>query len=192
MYSPCKAHKLFLTRLFSFQGRSTRAELWWVMLFVWPIQLFLQVLVNIAENSYSTSYLVLPFSIVSIVIGITCLAISVRRLHDLDMSGWWILLSLIPFVGLILIVFYCLPSQHKTNKYGADPTADPQAHYDYYMTKQHKVSGPFYGNAGFTAHSMSANAFAYDFNQQAQGLSPATVPVQNQAPTKVNLEKDRY
>lgn len=49
-------------------------------------------------------------------------ALSVRRLHDTGRSGWYLLLSLIPLVGaIILLVFLCTDSQMGPNQYGPDP-----------------------------------------------------------------------
>jgi uncharacterized membrane protein YhaH (DUF805 family) len=48
-----------------------------------------------------------------------CIALAVRRLHDTDRSGWWLLIGLIPIVGsLVLLVFYILPGTQETNRFG--------------------------------------------------------------------------
>ena len=50
------------------------------------------------------------------------LAVQVRRLHDLDRSGWWILISLIPLVGaIILLVWACSKGTEGENRFGSDP-----------------------------------------------------------------------
>jgi len=50
------------------------------------------------------------------------LAVAVRRLHDTNRSGWWLLLGLVPLVGfIVLIVFYAQAGNSGANKYGADP-----------------------------------------------------------------------
>lgn len=47
---------------------------------------------------------------------------SKRRLHDISKSGWWLLISLIPFVGgIIIFVFTVMDSTPGTNKYGENP-----------------------------------------------------------------------
>ena len=47
------------------------------------------------------------------------LSLLVRRLHDTDRSGWWVLISLIPFVGsIILLVFVCLAGARAPNRFG--------------------------------------------------------------------------
>ena len=50
------------------------------------------------------------------------LGVAVRRLHDTDRSGWWLLIGLIPLIGLIvLIVFFVMDSQPGQNRFGANP-----------------------------------------------------------------------
>jgi uncharacterized membrane protein YhaH (DUF805 family) len=50
------------------------------------------------------------------------LAVMARRLHDTDASGWWLLLMLIPLVGMVvLIVWWCLEGSKGPNRFGADP-----------------------------------------------------------------------
>jgi uncharacterized membrane protein YhaH (DUF805 family) len=52
------------------------------------------------------------------------LAVTVRRLHDTDRSGWWILLNLIPIVGaLIVLIFTCLDGTPGDNRFGPNPKA---------------------------------------------------------------------
>lgn len=51
------------------------------------------------------------------------LAVTIRRLHDTGKSGWWVLLGLIPFVGLVLLVFLALDGEPGDNQYGPSPKA---------------------------------------------------------------------
>jgi uncharacterized membrane protein YhaH (DUF805 family) len=61
------------------------------------------------------------FSLAMLVPGI---AVTVRRLHDTGRSGWWILISLIPFLGwIVLLVFMVLDSHPGDNEYGPNPKA---------------------------------------------------------------------
>ena len=48
-------------------------------------------------------------------------AVSVRRLHDIGMNGWWVLLNLVPLGGLVLLVLFCQDSQAGNNRYGPNP-----------------------------------------------------------------------
>ena len=55
---------------------------------------------------------------------IPSIAVAVRRLHDTDRSGWWILIGLIPLIGaIVLIVFFVQDSQAGENRFGANPKA---------------------------------------------------------------------
>jgi len=92
-----------------YQGRARRKEFWLFALFCFIASLVLNVI----------PFLGLLFSLGAMVPQI-CLGI--RRLHDIGKSGWWFLLVLIPFIGIIvLIVFYCLDSQPGENQYGPNP-----------------------------------------------------------------------
>jgi len=52
---------------------------------------------------------------------IPCLSVSVRRLHDTNKSGWWLLLCLIPLGGLVILVFCCIEGDPGPNQYGPSP-----------------------------------------------------------------------
>jgi uncharacterized membrane protein YhaH (DUF805 family) len=117
-----------LKRYADFQGRSTRMEFWMFFLFVMIVMIVLQTLAGIMLASSMT---VDPqtgavtgggFGIFAIIIWVFYLAIlvpsiavGVRRMHDQDKSGWFIL---IPIVNL---VFYCLPGTPGPNRFGPDP-----------------------------------------------------------------------
>jgi uncharacterized membrane protein YhaH (DUF805 family) len=61
-------------------------------------------------------------SIFSVATFIPYLAVGVRRLHDIDRSGWWWLIGFIPLVGIIiLIIWWCKPSQPGANRFGPNP-----------------------------------------------------------------------
>lgn len=52
---------------------------------------------------------------------IPMLAVTVRRLHDQDKSGWWWLLNFVPFGAYVLIAFFCIEGTKGPNQYGPDP-----------------------------------------------------------------------
>ena len=61
----------------------------------------------------------------SIAVFVPTLAVVVRRLHDTDRSGWWILIALIPLVGaIVLLVFLILKGNEGDNRFGPDPKAE--------------------------------------------------------------------
>lgn len=104
-----------------FNGRASRKEFWAVMLFSVLISFALQLLYTLgfAISDNLGLLLALPFVIFSLGMVIPQLAVSVRRLHDTDKSGWWLLLGFIPIFGTIaLIVLFSLTSSVGDNRFG--------------------------------------------------------------------------
>lgn len=106
----------------TFSGRARRKEYWMFFLISALISIVLTLL-DILLGTYSVEYEAGLFSgLYSLLILIPSIAVVVRRLHDTDRSGWWILISLIPLIGVIvLFVFICLDSQPGTNRFGVNP-----------------------------------------------------------------------
>ena len=104
-----------------FNGRASRKEFWAVILFSVLISFALQLLYTLgfAISDNLGLLLALPFVIFSLGMVIPQLAVSVRRLHDADKSGWWLLLGLIPIFGTIaLIMLFSLASSEGDNRFG--------------------------------------------------------------------------
>jgi uncharacterized membrane protein YhaH (DUF805 family) len=104
-----------------FNGRASRKEFWAVMLFSVLISFALQLLYTLgfAISDNLGLLLALPFVIFALGMVIPQLAVSVRRLHDTDKSGWWLLLGFIPIFGTIaLIVLFSLASSEGDNRFG--------------------------------------------------------------------------
>lgn len=98
-----------------FQGRARRAEYWYYTL----TSAIISVVLNIIGLAIGFSYLA---TIYSLAVLIPTLAVAVRRLHDTNRSGWWILIGIIPLVGwIVLIVFMATEGTRGDNKYGPDP-----------------------------------------------------------------------
>jgi len=92
----------------TFEGTARRSEYWWFFLFNFVVSMVLALMVP--KVSYVYSLLVL----------LPGIAVTTRRLHDTDRSGWWQLISFVPFVGIVvMIVFLCQDS--RPNRYGAAP-----------------------------------------------------------------------
>ena len=106
----------------TFSGRARRKEYWMFFLFNVLISLGLGVL-DVVAGTYSVEYETGLFSgLYSLLVLIPSIAVSVRRLYDTNRSGWWIVISLIPIIGvLVLFVFTCFDSQPGTNRFGANP-----------------------------------------------------------------------
>lgn len=100
-----------------FSGRSQRAEYWYFILFNIIISAVLNtagLFISSFFNSLSVLY--------SLVIFIPSLAASVRRLHDVGLSGWMLLIGLIPLIGWIaLIILLAKEGDPNDNKYGPAP-----------------------------------------------------------------------
>jgi uncharacterized membrane protein YhaH (DUF805 family) len=81
----------------TFTGRAPRSEYWWYSLFTFLLSLLAAVIANTLYGDPSELTL---FDIVWLLIFLPSVAVSVRRLHDVNKSGWWLLY---PWLGLILI-----------------------------------------------------------------------------------------
>ena len=92
-----------------FTGRAPRSEYWWWMLFVVLTMMILsRVSIDIANI----------FSLAVLLPGI---AVGARRLHDMGKSGWWQLISLIPILGWLVVLYWMVQPSEGDNAYGAAP-----------------------------------------------------------------------
>jgi uncharacterized membrane protein YhaH (DUF805 family) len=110
--------KVVLENYANFTGRARRAEFWWYFLANLVISFVFNIVDAVIGSGMGAGIGVfgLIYSLAVIVPG---LAVGVRRLHDTDKSGWWLLIALIPLVGIIvLIVFFATDAPPGANKYG--------------------------------------------------------------------------
>ncbi len=106
-----------------FSGRARRREFWMFCL----INIVISILLRLIEAALGIA----PANgegflsiIYSLAILIPSLAVGVRRLHDIGRPGWWLLIGLIPVIGLIvLLVFFIKDGQTGENQYGPSPKA---------------------------------------------------------------------
>ncbi|HEQ1857258.1 TPA: DUF805 domain-containing protein [Providencia alcalifaciens] len=113
----------------NFEGRARRKEYWMFTLVNMIIIMVLYALI-IASVDYTTGEMGGLGMIAGILLGIYALAtivpsiaVTVRRLHDTEKSGWWYLVSFIPFGAFVLLVFMCLEGTKGENRFGTDPKA---------------------------------------------------------------------
>lgn len=104
-----------LTKYAEFNGRSRRQEYWLFFLF----SILVNLAVNIIDAAFSTG---IVSALVGLALIVPYIAVLVRRLHDTDRTGWWALLILLPVLGtLILLVFCLLKGTDGANRFGQDP-----------------------------------------------------------------------
>lgn len=110
---------LAFRRFDEFSGRSHRREFWSFVLYHYAIYFSLLV-VDIGMGTVSPSLGLGPLSgIYAVVSFIPHGALQIRRLHDSERSGWWLLIALVPFVGVIqLLVWFCASGTAGPNHYG--------------------------------------------------------------------------
>ena len=124
MFEPLKKYA-------QFSGRARRLEFWLFGLFIFLVEIVYFVLLGVTGNMGPAGYgqlnglglaLVGLFSLFFLGILIPSIAVTFRRLHDTNRSAWWLLISLIPLLGgLVLLVFYFLPGTNGPNTFGPDP-----------------------------------------------------------------------
>ncbi|MDD3116358.1 MAG: DUF805 domain-containing protein [Victivallaceae bacterium] len=99
-----------------FDGRARRKEYWFFVLF----NVIISLVLGFVDGLLSSP------GIIGVIYGfavlIPSIAVSVRRLHDINRTGWWLLIGLIPLVGtIVMLIFMVTDGTTGDNQYGADP-----------------------------------------------------------------------
>ena len=89
-----------------FNGRATKSEFWWWALFVLLISIAAQLIGDV------------PGALVLLGTLLPYLAVTSRRLHDIDRSGWWQLIGFIPLIGWAVLIYWCVQDSTSQNAYG--------------------------------------------------------------------------
>jgi uncharacterized membrane protein YhaH (DUF805 family) len=98
-----------------FNGRARRKEYWMFTLF----SVIISIVLAILDAVIGTKALELIYLILTV---LPTLGVTVRRLHDTDRTGWWVLIGLIPLIGyIVLLVFLVTDGTPGQNKHGAPP-----------------------------------------------------------------------
>lgn len=103
-----------LKKYADFSGRARRKEFWMFALINFVVMIVLSVVDGVIGMPILGAIYALGVLIPSIAVG-------ARRMHDTGRSGWWLLLGLIPVIGLVLIIFFVLDSTPGDNQYGPNP-----------------------------------------------------------------------
>jgi uncharacterized membrane protein YhaH (DUF805 family) len=98
-----------------FRGRAPRSEYWYFVLFQALVNLVVGVIAaRIGSNMLS--------GLVELALLLPALAVGVRRLHDIDRSGWWLLFGAVPVIGwLFVLIWACTKGTLGPNRFGPDP-----------------------------------------------------------------------
>lgn len=111
-----EAVKSVFSKYATITGRACRSEYWYFSLF------YFVVYVVLALISVILPFLVILSIVFAIAMIIPSLTVSIRRLHDRDQSGWWLLIGLIPMIGgIILLIWFALRGTDGPNDFGDDP-----------------------------------------------------------------------
>ncbi|HLS19027.1 MAG TPA: DUF805 domain-containing protein, partial [Paracoccaceae bacterium] len=113
-----EAIQTVLTRRYAdFQGRSRRSEFWWFVLFYCLLMAAISFVIGSISESLGSTLTFLAW----LGLLVPYLAVGVRRLHDIDRTGWWILIGFIPIIGAIVLIFFFVQrGTEGVNRFGPD------------------------------------------------------------------------
>ena len=112
-----EATKKMFQNYATFKGRTSRSDFWWAMLGYLLLAFVIGFVAGLIAGITQIDISFIPglYTLATIV---PLLAMYVRRLHDINKSGWWVCISFVPFVGsIILLVFLCSASVNENNQY---------------------------------------------------------------------------
>jgi uncharacterized membrane protein YhaH (DUF805 family) len=113
-----------LSQYVGFGERARRSEYWWFVLFTVLVGIVTAILDSVLGTDFEGSAGangVLSL-IANLILLLPSLAVTVRRLHDTDRSGWWILIAVIPLIGaIVLLVFLVQDGTPGPNRFGLSP-----------------------------------------------------------------------
>ncbi|MCX5478508.1 DUF805 domain-containing protein [Kaistia geumhonensis] len=113
------AVRTVFSKYVTFSGRASRPEFWWWVLFTIIVAIVAYV-IDYALGWRSEDYGAGPISgLWSLATLLPNLAVTVRRLHDTDRSGWWYFIILIPLIGALILLYWMIKrSDPGTNRFG--------------------------------------------------------------------------
>lgn len=125
-----EAIRAVLSKYATLSGRAARPEYWWWVLFI----VLLNIVTRLVDGGVIAPALGFerfehdagqPLSLIAAVaLFLPGLCVSARRLHDIDRSGWWLLVAFIPLLGVLLLLYWVTrPGTSGSNRFGAPPSA---------------------------------------------------------------------
>lgn len=117
------AVKTCLSDYATFSGRASRSEYWFMVLFAVLFQIVVDLLCGFVGYAFGDvpgliSGLTIGIIVSGLFLFLPMLAVTVRRLHDTDHSGWWYFISIVPVVGGIWLLVLLLQAGGEENQYG--------------------------------------------------------------------------
>jgi uncharacterized membrane protein YhaH (DUF805 family) len=107
-----------------FSGRSRRKEYWFFVLFNILISVVLAIIDGVLGTASKQGGVGVLGGLYSLAVLIPSIAVGVRRLHDSGKSGWWLLISFVPCVGVFVLLYFLVQdSQPGENQFGPSPKA---------------------------------------------------------------------
>ncbi|QDV19629.1 Inner membrane protein YhaI [Gimesia panareensis] len=109
-----------------FSGRARRKEYWMFALMNFLISILISIVGGLIGKSDGLIAVSLS-GVYALFILLPSLAVTVRRLHDTNKTGWWILITFVPLIGpIVLLIFMIIDSDPDTNAYGPNPKQAPE------------------------------------------------------------------
>jgi uncharacterized membrane protein YhaH (DUF805 family) len=117
-----QAVKSCFSKYVTFSGRASRSEYWYWVLFA-TLGSIVTLIVDTAVLGFDPSGVTPITSIFDLVITLPGIAVSARRMHDMDRTAWWLLLTLTGIGAIILLIWFCFRGTEGPNRFGPDRTS---------------------------------------------------------------------
>ena len=111
--------KTCLGKYATFKGRASRAEFWYWTLFTWLLSVAAMIVDSSLGGGMTAAEpgMQLVSTLVMLAIWVPSMAVSVRRLHDVNRSGWWLLLAITVLGCVVLLYWFLISSRDANNRY---------------------------------------------------------------------------
>jgi uncharacterized membrane protein YhaH (DUF805 family) len=116
-----QAVKSCFSKYVTFSGRATRSEYWYWVLFA-TLGSIVALIVDTAVLGFDASGATPITSIFDLVIALPGIAVGARRMHDMDRTAWWLLLTLTGIGAIVLLIWFCFRGTEGPNRFGPDQT----------------------------------------------------------------------
>lgn len=114
-----RAYRNFWNNIFNFSGTANRPDYWWAQILNYLLAILVTIIIQLIMGhpindlyTWGDVSLYSLRNVIGLIVWLGTWSLKVRRLHDSDHSGWWILIELIPFIGWIwFLILMLLPSR---------------------------------------------------------------------------------